>query len=195
MLFHPLRGQVLVRHWVLLPCVLLILLGCRGTHGRVAENDDFEEQEHDWSRVELDPEFESYLRPRLGLEHGGTAFVSGNDGQVFMIAVGITENRAFEDSSPMARVETIRVAEIQARREAVRYFESEISGELRIHSSESTTMEGADGEREVTTVTMESINDWTIERVEGFVREARVIGYWYSTDRQLLFCAIAIPIE
>ncbi len=82
-----------------------------------------------------------------------------------------------------------RVGEIKAKRRFVSFVSTQIESQTTVTATQ--TYDSAKKKARYD----ESFSSWTIERANGVVRNAKVIGVWPSADGDEFFTAIAIPID
>jgi hypothetical protein len=112
----------------------------------------------------------------------------------YVLSVGVTANKALKDSSPMAFLNTMKVAESNARKKFVHWVDSKVTSEASVKKEKVViirqTEDGIEREKRIDKV----VNSWTVDEASVAVRGARAMGTWYSADRSLFYFVIAIEV-
>lgn len=137
----------------------------------------------------FEPAFERVLRADPTLLRDGGAKVIESDGARFFIAVGFT---TVLDGSPTERVRQLRVARIQALRQAAEFANpTRVTSETRL--TETTTVTQRDGVKN--TVSGKSLNETTVAEIRAILQAPSQVGSWKSADGQLFFYAIGTKLK
>ena len=112
----------------------------------------------------------------------------------FVLSVGVTGNKALKDSSPTAFLNTMKVAESNARKKFVHWVESKVTSETSVEKEKvittKQTEDGVEREKRVNKV----VRSWTLDEAKMVVRGAKAMGTWYSADRSFFYFVIAIEV-
>ena len=141
-----------------------------------------------------DAAFESVIKDDPFLMSGMLDVVTIEGQGQFVLSVGVTGNKALKDSSPTAFLNTMKVAESNARKKFVHWVESKVTSETSVEKEKvittKQTEDGVEREKRVNKV----VRSWTLDEAKMVVRGAKAMGTWYSADRSFFYFVIAIEV-
>ena len=137
----------------------------------------------------FEPGFERVVRSDSALLHdGGAKLIESGEARYF-IAVGFT---SVLDGSPAERVRELRVARIQALKQAAEFANpTQITSEAKL--SETTTVTQRDGVKSA--VTTKSLDETTTAEIRAMLKAPPRVGSWKSSDGQIFFYAIGTKLK
>ncbi|HEY8668856.1 MAG TPA: hypothetical protein VIL86_19570 [Tepidisphaeraceae bacterium] len=137
----------------------------------------------------IEEPFATILAQHPLLLQSAGARVFRHEGSLYLIVVGMTEAKG---ESSAERLRQIKVARVQAQKEAVAF-------------AEQTSVVATDERKVQTTITQESnskslsqvetLNETTVAKVHGVLKGLPEVGTWYSPDGTLFFCAVGRKLD
>jgi hypothetical protein len=137
----------------------------------------------------FEPGFERVLSSDATLLHDGGAKLIEIGNTRYFVAVGFT---SVLDSSPTERVRQLRVARVQALKQAVEFANpTRVTSEVKL--SETTTVTRSAGV--TSAVVTKSLDETTIAQIHAMLKAPPHIGSWKSSDGQMFFYAIGAKLK
>ena len=135
------------------------------------------------------PGYETLLRKDPVLLRDGGAKILESDGCRYFISVGVT---SILGVGAAERIRQLRVARIQALREAVSFAEA-THVSTKDEMNETTKIQNANGKKTVSSTL--TLDESTIATIKAIIKSPQDIGSWKSVDGQLFFYAVGTKLE
>ena len=128
------------------------------------------------------------MQQPLLLKTGGARLIR-YDGALYFIAVGVTE--VCKDS-PAERLRRLRVARVQAQREAVAFAEA-TQVTVDDKKTETTSIINENGKKRA--IAVSTFDETTVSRVKGAIKSLSDAGMWITPDGTLFCFALGMKLE
>lgn len=165
----------------------LITLGnlyCAG--GQTAEKASFE----------CDNDFRSVVHSNEVLLVAGIDVIKALNGKTYLLALGTAINQAKESPEAKAKLDTRKVAEAKARKQAAEFLQTEIHSETKLTEiKNSETISTNNGLKQQLTKLIKIREEIIVQRSQAILGGSKVVSTWFSEDVSLFNAVVAIEIR
>ena len=143
-----------------------------------------------------DGDFESALRTNEVLSLAGVDVTQTPDGKTYLLALGTAINQAKESSEAKAKLDTRKVAEAKARKQAAEFLKTEVHTETKlteIRNSERFTAD--DGIKQQFAKIIKIREEIIIQRSHVALGGSKVVATWFSEDNSVFNSVVAVQIN
>ena len=165
----------------------LITLGnlyCAG--GQTAEKASFE----------CDNDFRSVVHSNELLLVAGIDVIKALNGKTYLLALGTAINQAKESPEAKAKLDTRKVAEAKARKQAAEFLQTEIHSETKLTEiKNSETISTNNGLKQQLTKLIKIREEIIVQRSQAILGGSKVVSTWFSEDVSLFNAVVAIEIR
>ena len=170
--------------WVI-PTCLLLLPSPYATAGQPPEKLDFK----------CDGDFESVVRTNEILSVAGVDVTTAN-GKTYLLALGTAINQGKESTEAKAKLDTRKVAEAKARKQAAEFLQTEVHTETKlteIRNSEKITTN--DGLKQHFAKVIKIREEIISQRSHVALGGSKVVATWFSDDNSFFNAVVAVQVN
>jgi len=165
--------------WI--PCLLLFSFSAMGQTPSGVED------------LKIQKPYEEAIVSDPFLMEGGISVVTiPGEGEV-LIAVGVVANKAkSQPNNPKAFLMTRTRGRVEAQKTVSLWLRTEIETKTTLEKEKFTRIVQTEEGKKRQKVVEKLVKTWTLERSNAALKRAKVVGTWYSEDRQFYYTAVRV---
>ena len=141
-------------------------------------------------------DFRSVVETNAVLLVAGIDVTKAANGKTYMLALGTAINQAKETPGIKAKLDTRKVAEAKARKQAVEFLQTDVQTETKlteIRTSEKVITN--DGLKQQLTKILKTREEIIIQKSQAALGGSKVVANWFSDDNSLFNSVVAIEVN
>jgi hypothetical protein len=173
--------------------VFLAQLACLLSLGTLCCADSLPAQK---ASFECDNDFRSVIQTNEVLLVAGISVIKTSNGKTYLLALGTAINQAKESPEPKAKIDTRKVAEAKARKQAAEFFQTEVHSETKLTEiKNSETISTNNGLKQQLIKLIKVREEIIVQRSQAILGGSKVVSTWFSEDISLFNAVVAIEIR
>ena len=140
--------------------------------------------------------FNTAVVSNANLEISQVDVVKLADGTEYLLAVGITPNKAKSEPSAKAILDTHTVSAAKARKQAATFLKSEVKSMESVQETkvtEKTTTDTGVTRREDRLTRIRE--EYVVEEAEAILPQSKIVATWFNEDRSMFNSVLAVPLK
>jgi hypothetical protein len=140
--------------------------------------------------------FRSVIQTNEVLLVAGVDVTRAANGKTYLLALGTAINQAKESPEAKAKLDTRKVAEAKARKQAAEFLQTEVHTETKlteIRNSEKVSTN--DGLKQALTKIIKTREEIIVQRSQVTLGASKVVATWFSDDNSLFDAVVAVEVK